>query len=204
MGEHLVSRIAIAICLVSLIMGCTLHVVPSKIPPLDTKTEGLAGPYNNITVTLVNAQADNSDFSVKYLTDGSTVPDSYGKDMNGKDAGIVLSRKLWTEKLAEALGAELVTRQAKVVDGAPVIISLKVTEILRTLVKTGPVTQFRATAIVTLNSGWTKTYVGNGDAGGFGAPFGDNTFTRGANYTIQDLVRVIMSDPEFITEISKH
>jgi hypothetical protein len=190
MGEHLVSRIAIAICLVSLIMGCTLHVVPSKIPPLDTKIEGLAGPYNNITVTIVNAQSDDSEFSVKTST--------------GRDTGFLLSRKLWTEKLVEALGAELMTRHGKVVGGAPVTISLKITEVVPTDRKGGFI-EWRATAIVTSNSGWTKTYVGTGDASAW-VPAGfseDSNWNRAANWTIRDVVRAIMSDPEFTAEISK-
>jgi len=65
MGKRFISTIAVAICLASLVMGCSTHLVPSEIPRLDTKTEGLAGPFNNIAVTLVNAQADDSNYSVK-------------------------------------------------------------------------------------------------------------------------------------------
>ena len=65
MGKRLISMIAAAICLASLVIGCSIHLVPSEIPSLDTKTEGLAGPFDNITVTLVNAQADDSNYSVK-------------------------------------------------------------------------------------------------------------------------------------------
>ena len=187
MGKHIVSMI-VAMCLASLTSGCALHLVPYTIQPLDTN-EGLPGPFNNITVTLVNAQADDSDFSVKYL--------------NGKDRGFVVNRKFWTEKFAEALGAELTTRQAKVVDGAPVIVYLKVTNVNFTPIRS--YLQFRVTASVTLNSGWTKTYVGNGDASVMSAPFafGSSGPDRASNWTIRDLVRAIMSDPEFIAEISK-
>ena len=51
--------------LASLVSGSTHHFAPSQITRLDPKTEGLAGPFNNITVTLVNAQADDSNYSVK-------------------------------------------------------------------------------------------------------------------------------------------
>lgn len=172
------------------ISGCTLHLVPSKIPPLDIKTEGLAGPFNNITVTLVNAQADDSEYSVK--------------SFQGRDSGYVLSLKLWTEKLAEALGAELTARQGKVVGGAPVTIFLKTTEVAWTQKPPGLI-EFRVTAGVTSNSGWTKTYVGSGEASAW-VPAGlakDSNWNRAANWTIRDVVRVIMSDPEFIAELSK-
>jgi hypothetical protein len=192
MGKRLASMIVAAICLASLVSGCTIHLVPSKIPPLDTETEDLAGSLDNITVTLVNALADDSNFSVK--------------DLNGRDTGWVLSRKLWTEKLTEALSAELMARQAKVVGGAPVTISLKITEV----VYTGrtdwiAVLQFRVTTSVTSNSGWTKTYVGSGDASAW-VPAGmkeDSNWNRAANWTIRGVVLAIMSDPEFIAELRK-
>jgi hypothetical protein len=193
MGKHLVSRIAIAICLVSLIMGCTIHIIPSKIPPLDIKTEGLAGPFNNITVNLVNAQDDDTEFSVK--------------GENGRDTGYLLSRKFWTEKLKEALGAELMARQTKIVGGAPVTISLKVMDVTH---KIPPGVwahiEFDIRAIVTSNSGWTKTYFGKGDAVAI-VPAGmteDKNWNRSANWAIRDVVLAIMSDPEFIATLGKN
>ena len=192
MGKHLVSRIAIAICLVSLIMGCTIHLIPSKIPPLDIKTEGLAGPFDNITVNLVNAQEDDAAFSVK--------------GENGKDTGWVLSRKFWTEKLKEALGAELMARQAKVVGSAPVKVSLKVMNVTHKIpAGVWAHIEFCITAIVTSNSGWTKTYVGKGDAVAI-VPAGmteDSNWNRAANWAIRDVVLAIMSDPKFIATLSK-
>jgi hypothetical protein len=190
MGKRLISMIAAAICLASLVMGCAIHLVPSEIPRLDTKTDGLAGPFDNITATLVNAQADDSNFSVK--------------DMKGRDTGYVLNRKLWTEKLAEALGAELMARQGKVVGRAPVTISLKITEVAYTGRPFGNI-EFGVTASITSNSGWTKTYVGRGDAVAW-VPAGlkkDSNWTRAANWTIRDVVVVIMSDPEFTAELSR-
>ena len=184
MSRRLISMIAVAICLASLVMGCArIHLVPSEIPRLDTKTEGLAGPFNNITVTLVNAQADDSNYSVK--------------DWKGRNTGYLLSRKLWTEKLAEALGAELMARQGKVVGRAPVTISLKITEVVY-YTGFGKI-YFDATASVTSNSGWTKTYVGTGDA----ATVGSAGWNRAANWTITNVVRVIMSDPEFTAELRR-
>jgi hypothetical protein len=192
MIKRLVSIIAVTACLVSLISGCTIRLVPSKIPPLDTRTEGLAGPFDNITVTLVNAQADDSDLSVR--------------DLNGKDTGWVLSRNLWTKKLAEALAAELKARQAKVIRGAPVTIYLKITEVVYTgRTSFAGVIQFDVTANVASRSGWTKTYVGRGDASAW-APAGtteDKNWNRAANWTIRDVVRLIMSDPEFIAALGK-
>jgi hypothetical protein len=184
MGKRLISMIAVAICLASLVMGCSIHLVPKEIPRLDTKTEGLAGPFDNITVTLVNAQADDSKYSVK--------------DWKGRNTGFLLSRKLWTEKLAEALGTELMARQGKVVVRAPVTISLKITEVTYPRYVYGKV-YFDATASVTSNSGWTKTYVGKGDA----ATVGSAGWNRAAKWMITDLVRVIMSDPKFTAELRK-
>jgi hypothetical protein len=192
MGKRLVLMIGVAMCLVSLISGCTIRLVPGKIPPLDPKTEGLAGPFDNITVTLINMQTDDSNFSVK--------------DSKGRDSGWVLSRKLWTEKLAEALGAELTARQGKVVGGAPLTISLQVTEVVYTG-GTGLMTviPFRVTANLASNSGWTKTYGGSGDASAW-VPAGvkeDSNWDRAANWTVRAVVLSIMSDPEFIDELRK-
>jgi len=184
MGIRSISMIVVAICLAGLVMGCSTHLVPSQIPRLDTKTEGLAGPFNNITVTLVNAQADDSNYSVK--------------DWKGRNTGYLLSRKLWTEKLAEALGAELMARQGKVVGRAPITISLKITEVTYPRHVYGKV-YFDATASVTSNSGWTKTYVGSGDA----ATVGSAGWNRAANWTITNVVRGIMSDPEFTAELRR-
>ena len=184
MSKRFVLMIAVAICLTSLTMGCTIKLTPSTIPRLDAKTEGLAGPFNNITVTLANAQADDSDYPVK--------------DWKGRNTGYLLSRKLWTEKLVEALETELTARQGKVVSGATVKISLKITEVTYPKSSYGKV-YFDATASVTSNSGWTKTYVGNGDA----ATVGSKGWDRAANWTITDLVRVIMSDREFTAELSR-
>jgi hypothetical protein len=167
--------------------------VPSKIPPLDTKTEGIAGPFRNVTVTLINAQSDDANYSVK--------------DLKGKDTGYVLSRKLWTEKLAEALGAELTARQGKVVENAPITISLTITDVVYEMKTVGALwnIQFDATARVSSNSGWTKTYVGKGDSaaavpGGFS---GDSNWNRAAIWTIRDVMLAIMSDPEFVTKLQK-
>jgi hypothetical protein len=177
--------IAVAICLASLVMGCTTRFVPKEIPRLDPKTEGLAGPFDNITVTLVNAQADDSDYSIK------------DKKRRSIGTNYVLSRKLWTEKLVEALGAELIARQGKVVGTAPVTISLKITEVVY-YTGFGKI-YFDATASVTSNSGWTKTYVGTGDA----ATMGSAGWKRAPKWMITDVVRVIMSDPEFTAELSR-
>jgi hypothetical protein len=184
--------IAVVICSLSLTLGCTIHLVPSKIPPLDIKTEGLVGPFDNIRLTLTNAQMDDTNYSVK--------------DLNGRDSGWVLSRKSWTDKLGEALRAELLARQAKVVSRAPVTISLKISEVVYTG-KTAFLTviPFNVTADVTLNSGWTKTYVGSGDASAW-VPAGmkeDSNWNRASNWAIRGVVLVIMSDPEFIAAISK-
>jgi hypothetical protein len=191
MGKSLISMIAVAICLASLVMGCSHLVVPSEIPRLDTKTEGLAGPFDNITVTLVNAQTDDSNYSVK--------------DWKGRNIHHVLNRKVWTEKLVEALGAELTARHGKVVDRAPVTLSLKVTDVTYPIDNSraqGWKIYFAATASVTSNSGWTKTYVGKGDTAV--APFSEgSSANRAANWTITDLVRVIMSDPEFTAELAR-
>ncbi len=184
MTKQLVSMIAVAICVTSLTMGCSIHLTPGTIPRLDAKTEGLAGPFNNVSVTLVNAQPDDSDYSVK--------------DWKGRNTGYLLSRKLWTEKLSEALSTELMARQGRVVGGAPVTISLKITEVIFPKYTYGKV-YFDATASVTSNSGWTKTYVGKGDA----ATVGSKGWNRAANWMITDLVRVMMSDREFVAELSK-
>ncbi len=192
MGKRLASVIAATICLVSLISGCTVHLVPSKIPPLDTGSEDLAGPFDNITASLVNDQADDTEFSVK--------------DLNGKDTGWVLSRKLWTEKLVEALEAELTARQAKIIGGAPGKISLKITEVVYTRTAAWvAVLQFRVTASITSNSGWTKIYVADGSASAW-VPAGmkeDSNWNRAANWAIRNLVLAIMSDSEFIGELGK-
>ncbi len=184
MDKRLVSVVAVAVCFMSLLMGCTLRLVPTEIPRLDTKTEGLAGPFNNITVTLINAQSDDSDYSVK--------------DWKGRNTGYLLNRKVWTDKLVGALGTELTARQGRVVGGAPVTISLKITEVIFPRYAYGKVF-FDATASVTSNSGWTKTYVGKGDA----ATVGSKGWNRAAKWMITDLVRVILSDREFVAELSK-
>ena len=184
MGKRLVPTVAVAICLISLTMGCTIKLTPGTIPRLDATSGGLAGPFNNISVTLVNAQPDNSDYSIK--------------DWKGRNTGYLLSRKLWTEKLSEALATELTARQGRVVGGAPVTISLKITGVIFPRYTYGKV-YFDATASVTSNSGWTKTYVGKGDA----ATVGSRGWNRAANWMITDLVRVIMSDREFVAEVSK-
>jgi len=190
MGKSTVSMIA-AVFLVSLISGCTIHLVPNKIPPLDPKTEGIAGPFRNITVTLINAQSDDANYSVK--------------DLKGKDTGYELSRKVWTEKLAEALGAEFTARQGKVVENASMTISLTITDVVYEMKTVGALwnIQFDATARVALNSGWTKTYVGKGDSAaavpaGFG---GDSNWNRAAIWTIRDVLLAIMSDPEFVAKL---
>lgn len=164
-------------------MGCSIHLVPNEIPRLDSNT-GLAGPFNNVRVTLVNAQADDSNYSVKFK--------------GGRDTGYVLSRRLWTEKLVEALGAELKARQGNVSSAAPVAISLKITEVTYPRNVFGKV-YFDATASVTSNSGWTKTYAGTGDA----ATVGSKGWNRAANWTITNVVRAIMSDPEFSAELNR-
>lgn len=187
MGKRFISMIAGAMCLASLVMGCSSvpRLVPSEIPRLNTQTKGLAGPFNNITVTLVNAQADDSDYPVKAWPRGNTI--------------FLLSRKAWTEKLVGALGAELMVRQGKVVVGGPVTISLKITEV--TFPKQFAVNKIflEATASVTSTSGWTKTYVGTGDA----VYIAGSGWNRAAQWMITDLVRVIMSDPEFTTELRR-
>ncbi len=184
MHRRLVSKLAVAICLISLTMGCSLRLVPGEIPRLDTRTEDLAGPFNNIAVSLVNAQSDDSDYSVK--------------DSRGNNTGYLLNRKLWTEKLVGALGTELMARQGRVFSGAPVTISLKITEVTYPRYVYGKV-YFDAAASVTSNSGWTKTFVGTGDA----ATVGSKGWNRAANWMITDLVRVMMSDREFVAELSK-
>ncbi len=184
MGRRPVSMAAVAICLLSLMVGCSLHVVPSEIPRLDTKTESPAGPFNNITVTLVNAQPDDSNYSIK--------------SWKGTSSGYELNRKLWTEKLVEALGAELAARRGRVATGAPVTISLKITEVIYPRYVYGKVL-FDATASVTSNSGWTKTYVGKGD----GVAFRSKAWNYAASWVITDLVRVMMSDREFVAELGR-
>lgn len=192
MSRQLVSMIAAVICLAGLISGCTVRLVPSKIPPLDIRTEGLAGPFNNIAVSIVNVQTDETDLSVK--------------DLKGKDTGWVLSRKLWTEKFAEALREELQARRANVVSGAPVTIYLKITDVVYTSdTAMMTVIQFDVTAGVGTNSGWKKKYVGRGDASAW-VPAGtteDSNWNRAANWAIRGVVQKIMSDPGFIAAASK-
>lgn len=191
MGKCHISMIAVAICLSCLVIGCSHYqLVPGKILPLDTKAEGLAGPFDHITVTLVNGQTDDSNYSVK--------------DWRGRNSGYLLNRKLWTEKLVEALGAELMARHGKVVDRAPVTLSLKITDVTYPYPRAGDLKiYFDATAEVTSNSGRKKTYVGKGDAAN--PPFTSfrENSNRAANYMITDLVRVIMSDRELTAELSR-
>jgi len=187
MSKCLISMITAAICLVSLVIGCShSHVVLGEIPRLDTKAEGLSGPFDHITVTLVNAQTDDSDYPIKW---------------GRRNTEWLINRKLCTEKLVEALGAELMARHGKVVDRASVTLSLKVTEVTSKLAHSK--IYLDATAEVTSNLGWKKTYVGEGDAADPMFSSHQENWNRAANWMITELVRVIMSDREFTAELSR-
>jgi hypothetical protein len=59
---------------------------------------------------------------------------------------------------------------------------------------------FQAKAVVTSTAGWTKTYDGQASAAEMGTTF-ETRAARAASSTIAELVKAMLADPEFISQI---
>ena len=174
------------IALVSILCGCTSLAIPRDVPPI----RGAGNlSLSDVSVELINAEKDTSEKPI-YLT---------AQDGGGKTP-FIANRNLWTEKLVTALSREMKLRGATIGSGSKVKISLTFPEITADI---GFVFHFYAKVTASSNSNWTKTYFGSGgfSTGGFG--FVDAAAARGGAETLQDVVKEMLTDSEFIAQLKR-
>jgi hypothetical protein len=167
---------------VSLSLGaCSRGVtLPNAVPPLEGyKDLALSGSVLDV----VSAERDNTDFLI------------YHSARHGDFHG---NRKMWCDTLAAALSGELSKRGANILPSAATRFMLKLPEISG---RSGYMAiGFQAKAVVTSTAGWTKTYEGQASAAEMGTTF-ETRAARAASSTIAELVKAMLADPEFISQI---
>lgn len=170
----------------SILCGCTSLAIPRDIPPVfGVGNVSLSG----VSVELINIETDTNESPI-YETDAH----------DGRKSMFIANRNLWTEKLVTALSRELKSRGATIASGAKVKISLALPEI-KVYQSFGM--RFHVKVNASSNSNWTKTYTGTGASTTAGWGFVDAAAARGTTETLQDVVKAMLTDSEFIAQLKR-
>jgi hypothetical protein len=175
--------------LLILVVGASLSLVacsprgvtlPGAVPPLEGyKDLALSGSVLGV----VSVETDTTDFLI------------YHSARHGSFHG---NRKRWCDTLVGTLSGELSTRGANVLPSAATRLMLRLPEITG---RSGYVAiGFQAKAVVTSTAGWTKTYEGQASSSELGTSF-ETRAARAASSTIAELVKAMLADPEFISQV---
>jgi hypothetical protein len=190
MKERTVERtLRNASVLLILLVGASLSFVacsprgvtlPDAVPPLEGyKDVALSGSVLDV----VSVESDNVDFLI------------YRSARHGSFHG---NRRLWCDTLVATLSGELSQRGANIRPSAANRVMLRLPEISG---RSGYMAiGFKATAVVTSTAGWTKTYEGQASSSEMGTTF-ETRAARAASSTIAELVKAMLADPEFISQI---
>jgi hypothetical protein len=163
------------------ISGCTHMVNPTVIPSIeDNKDTRFAGS----AVSLACLEIDTTD---QYI---------YGTTFNrGKFYG---NKKLWCDKLTLALSNEMLMRGTIIANGEKNRFEITMPEING--VEGAFTIGFKAKAVIKSDSGWSKAYEGTQSVwGGFETI--ESSSTRAANYTIYEVIKAILDDSEFTSQV---
>jgi hypothetical protein len=161
------------------LIACSHLALPNAVPPVEEfKDLALAGSVLDV----VSVETDNTDFLI------------YKSARHGSFLG---NRKLWCDALVAALSKELSQRGATILPTAATRFKVGLPEISG---RSGYATVgFHAKAVVASTAGWTKTYEGQTSAAA-GMTLG-SLAERAASYTIAELVKAMLADPAFISQI---
>jgi hypothetical protein len=164
-------------------VGCSpgSHVIiPNDVPKLNEyKYVRISGTR----ICLSCIETDNIDFLI------------YSSVRHGSFYG---NKKLWCEKLVSALSQELESRGAIIDSSAEKKFDFMIPEITG---RSGHSTVgFNIKAIVSSSASWRKSY--EGKAGGYHGFIGVGTGARAANYAISELIKAMLADDVFVSQIA--
>jgi uncharacterized lipoprotein YajG len=176
----LMHSIIILIALIG-ISGCTHMATPTVIPSVeDNKDTRFAGS----AVSLSCLETDTTD---------QYIGGSYSN--RGEFYG---NKKLWCDKLTLALSNEIVKRGAIMANGERNRFEITIPEInaVEGIFTFG----FKAKAVIKSDSGCSKAYEGTNSVHAGLQSVGDASI-RAANYTIYDVIKAILDDSEFTSQV---
>jgi hypothetical protein len=170
-------------CSAMLITGCGVKVMPSTVPVLKNVE---TPPMNGATLIVVNAEKESSDFRI--LND------------KGQNLGFVADKQAWSKKLVESLASELAKRGADIRANASLTLSIALPEILFNQIRDAY--QFKVKVAVASSTGWSKNYEGIAQSGLGFFESADALANRLAGLALADAVKAMLSDAEFLAQVS--
>lgn len=167
-----------------LLGGCAVTAVPGRVP---AQKGALPKDLAGVSLVVLSAGRDASPYPI--LTD------------RGVDVGFVADRQAWSRTLAEALSGELARRGAALRTTASFKLSVAVTAI--TLVQTGESSQFKVKVAASSSGGWAKDYEASAET--TSGPFEtvDGMSRRLAGLSLAEVIKVMLGDPELLTQLGK-
>lgn len=175
--------VALLVCSAMLLTGCGVKVMPNTVPVLkNVETPSM----NEVSLIVVNAEKDSSDYQI--LND------------KGQNIGFVANKQAWSKKLVESLAGELAKRGAHVRANASLTLSIALPEIIFNQIR--DTYQFKVKTVVTSSTGWSKNYEGIAESGLGLFESAETLANRLAGSALADAVKAMLSDADFLAQVS--
>ena len=167
-----------------LLCGCVVTAVPDRVPAQKgAQQQNLSG----VSLMVQSSSRDAAPYPI--LTEA------------GVGVGFLADRQTWSKKLAEALSSELARKGAVLRSTASLKLSVAVTAI--TLNQTGESSQFKVKVSASSSGGWAKDYEASAETTTGAVETVDGMSHRLAGLSLSEAIKVILNDPEFMTQLGK-
>jgi hypothetical protein len=184
-AAHVIRRVVAAalVCLALLVAGCGVKVLPNNVPVVKNVE---TPPLNGTSLIVVNGEKSATEVPIL--------------NEKGQNLGFRANKQAWSRKLVESLAAELARRGANIRSTAPTTLTMTLPEIVFNQEKDRY--QFKVKTLVASSAGWSKSYDGAAETGLGMFESADAMANRLAGLALADAVRAMLSDPEFLSQLS--
>jgi len=167
-----------------LFCGCVVTAVPDRVPAQKgAQQQNLSG----VSLMVQSSSRDAAPYPI--LTE------------TGVDVGFLADRQTWSKKLAEALSSELARKGADLRSTATLKLSVAVTAV--TLYQAGESTRFKVKVSASSSGGWAKDYEASAETTAGALETVDGMSHRLAGLSLAEVIKVMLNDPEFLTQVGK-
>ncbi len=166
-----------------LLQSCSYTVMPRTVPLV---RENETASFKGVSVLVVNA--------------GKEAGESAIRTEAGRSSAFKGNKRQWSQKLAESLARELARRGADVRVTAPITFSVAVSEIV--FVETRELLEFKAKALLSSTSGWTREYKGQASVQTSRIFSLSEEADRLAGRALAEIIKAILSDSDFAAQLN--
>ena len=176
--------LASLICSAVLLAGCSITVMPNRVPPVKGYEEL---SLTEASLIITNAEKDSAEYAIQ--------------NEKGTKTGLLANRQRWSKRLVEALASELAKRGAQVRINAPLTLNIALPRITFSQFKN--LYQFKATVTATLSTGWSRNYEGIAETGLNAFESVTAMADRLAGQALTNAVKAMLRDEDFLAHLKE-